>query len=706
MNDVYHEIIGPLGGYGLLCVRLVAGGWFWVSAFDDLPENNRTGRFVDRLGRAMALGVVVNLLPSLMLASIQQWSPTADWSGWGLLTILGFLAAWRKGGITIPFLWRGAAAVLVVWLAGSIFVLLPVRSEWLAGGWDPGIYQNNAFVISRDHGLLGRPESIYSEMSEEEIRLFMRTDGRYHEAFPATPVRLESGAMPLYFFHLTPVCGAWFHRMGGFPLLFRLPALLAVWTLFPLLALYGQMGLAGWKRWAGLAPWLTSPLWWYHHAIPTSEMLYVLILVSGLLFYVRAVRDRCAWPWGAILMLFLAVVNHLNAVVLLGFLLLFGAALESAGRVPGRVPRMIGCFSALALAVAWNLHFAQITILRLEEKDRILPLMVLVWAVCLIGSLLLARRAAPFRIPPFGNRVAKILGVCAGVVIVFAALGSGMEWTRPWLFRGAAQLPWAGPVLDAFLRTIPFQGTWSMIWAGTGFIAMTLDRKPEHAELKAMTFALGAIVLALLIAPGIAAIYPWALRRYVVFLLPFLALAQTFAVIHLSERRPFGRRMVSWALAAVILAGLLHGAVISRSAARVGDYRGLGRVVFELNEVIQPGDVVVADDPRWGTPLLLVGGHEVISGRRLWRSEDPDYQASFMNVLRRIRDGDGRRVLWLTSTERGLDLYPVGLEHHTELIYETRFSYRTVHHGTRARSYRQREHHRVFQFHVWDGGFE
>jgi hypothetical protein len=115
--------------------------------------------------------------------------------------------------------------------------------------------------------------------------------------------------------------------------------------------------------------------------------------------------------------------------------------------------------------------------------------------------------------------------------------------------------------------------------------------------------------------------------------------------------------------------------------------------------------VIVTDDPEWGTPLFLAGGRDVVSGRLLWRRDDPDYQRRYMEALRDVRQESGRRFLWLTSTAKGRDLYPVELGGNSTPITEVDYNFRVVNHSARARTYETRPRHRIFRLYDWNGTF-
>jgi hypothetical protein len=220
-----------------------------------------------------------------------------------------------------------------------------------------------------------------------------------------------------------------------------------------------------------------------------------------------------------------------------------------------------------------------------------------------------------------------------------------------------------------------------------------------------LTLALGAICVFLFLAPGIAPLYPWALRRYVVFLVPFLALTQSAAAIGWIEDLQQRRLRWRWLALLLFLPALVQGARLSAAAFRVGDYPGLGQILLALEQAAEPRAIIVADDPRWGTPLLLAGGRDVVNGRRLWKSQDPDFQTEFMAALQRLRAQSGRRVLWLTSTEEKRDIYPVAVGGAAAPLLELPYAYRTVVHSRRANAFAVAPQERVFRLYEWDGAY-
>ena len=229
-----------------------------------------------------------------------------------------------------------------------------------------------------------------------------------------------------------------------------------------------------------------------------------------------------------------------------------------------------------------------------------------------------------------------------------------------------------------------------------------MSRAPTILRLALL--ALGGGTAALLLHGGIAAIYPWALRRVMVLWVPFMALAQAGLAVWALEKaslRQWGRM----AAGLLLLAGALaQGAAISREAWAVEDYRGMTRLVDTLAEHIEPGDIVVADDPRWGTPLLLAVGRDVLNGKPLWETPDEGQREAYFAMLRRLQSVHPGRILWLTSTADGMGRYP--FEHGTAVpLFEgVRFAYSTVIHSPRGSHFAVRDNERMLTLHAWTPG--
>ncbi len=677
----------------LVAVRIVVPGWLWTG-----PSGDRSGStpppadWLTIAGRAIALGLVLNLLPALCVAQYGAWTRVVDWVLWCLVVLAGLVRS--RGRFTRRYAAGAGYAIVWVALVTGVILARPPRSEWFAGGWDPGLYQNEAAAIARADGFVPRTDSVYARLTAEERPLFG------YQVFPAVPVDRQRGAIGFYFFPLTPMCGAWMVRLGGLDLLSRMNQVLALVGLPVVAALAGLLGLAGWRRVAVVAAWLVSPLWWYHQAIPTSEMLHLVLLVGAMVFYLEAERNGRRYPVGAALLLMAGGINHFGFPPLAAMMLVVSAMAESVAQRPGRVGRLLTCMAALACGLAWDLMFSPATIQMLEVKDGVLPLVLLPFGIFLVMGYAFSRRGVHPRLVVSAVTLVRWGAMVVGVLLIGLSVGLSFSSIEPALLRITGRLPLVGEWVLRFSRFIPFHRSAWFVLLGVGTLFLVHDRSAGMSRVRVVATALAGVVALLFLNPGIAPIYPWAFRRYIVFLLPLMAVVAG-AGLTLPVRM---LRMPAWAgrlLGVLLMTALcLVGGKASRRAARVGDYVGLREVLSVLNGKIPPGAMVVADDPGTGTPLLLLYGRDVFEGSRLWKSGDPEYQARYVAVLRRLQAG--RRILWLTSTDHGMNLYPALVGSVSPWMEPVTGVYRTVIHSPNADEFATREHARQFQLFVWD----
>jgi hypothetical protein len=703
-------LIGAL----LLTVRIGGLGWAWSTVARSPDASGERQVFLECAGVAAVVGIVLNLLPALFLSALDVWTPLADWAVWSMAMALGLvLSGGRVGkqGAGKGFVRSGAGLIIVVGLAVAVAVALPQRSEWLAGGWDPGIYQNNAISIAQHNGIGPLSDTLYAELTVRERTVLSSEEGAYREVFPGVPIRLEDGALPRYFFHLTSVCGAWMYRLGGMDLLTRMPMVLAFLGLLPVAALLGSLGLQGSARWVGLVAWCIAPLWWYHQAIPTSEMLQLFLLCGGVLLYLQAVDQQRAMLYFAGLVLFAGTVNRFDYPVFAGVLLMVAAWAESRAGIPGRERRIAVCLAALAVGILWNLATAQVTIFRLQEKDHVLWVVLGPFLLTALAGLVLANRPFPSALNGRIDRILGFMGMAGASVLVLLIGVLSAEPIREIWFRLAHDVPLLGEMSLRFFRLLGVHGSWWFLAVAIGALLLACPRGVSGSETVNMSrnrvalfgLGLGVILLALLLHGGIAPIYPWALRRYFFYLMPFATVTIAFlAAIILAE---WGKRYRLWPVAGclVLCLAAVDGVRHSWEAARVSDFLGMSAVVEDLDRYLQPGDVLVADDPKWGTPLLLARGRNVLNGKLFWESRSTEYREEFLSVLSSIHDQEGRRVVWLTSTSMATDIYRVEFGDMAPLLEGMEFHYPTVIHSSRADRFAQRMNTVVFGLHVWDG---
>jgi len=146
----------------------------------------------------------------------------------------------------------------------------------------------------------------------------------------------------------------------------------------------------------------------------------------------------------------------------------------------------------------------------------------------------------------------------------------------------------------------------------------------------------------------------------------------------------------------------VHGRLSAR-ACRYTEHDGFSAVLEEIAGQIRPGDLVVADHFRWGTPLRLLHGIPVINGEMWWAPGDRRRMDKALEVLARWRS-QGHSIRFLTSTTNSVGLYPSPVAPVRLDWTSGPWMDRDIIHSRRARSFERREKERVFQLYTWEQG--
>ncbi len=647
--SIYEALLSAL----LISLRVVIPGWVYCASSTTTPLRKTV--------KIIQVGLCLNLFPLLVLSPCSWWTVTADWSLWLVLVLVGAGTVLRKSAPE----WKILFSTTLFMLVTTLLVLsLPARSEWLAGGWDPGIYQNNAIAISHANGLGGKSDTVYSQLTLDGLYGFSETEGAYREVLPGVPVNEETRQIPFYFFHLTPIFGAWIFRLAGGGGLVRLPMLLGVWMIpvvWRLLDVWAFKKLS----FVGILLWWSAPLWLYQLAIPTSEILYIFFLLSALI--ALSVDDQSGIKrkvWIGSLM-FLATVNHFNFPIVGGLILFAYVWMKPLNQ---KNALALSGFAGLWMGVLWDVLFAGVTLGRLEEKDQAVTIVLAGLLLFTLLSLIFNRFSLPPKIRKPLDRLLNLgfIGFGSGMTL-FTCLQLFIDFEQGFFHR-----------LQTF---IAFCGPGPVLISGLGILLIGLKKDRGPWALRAGVLGLLLLFGLFMLHPGIAPIYPWALRRYIAVALPMFTACSLFAF---SALWPKSKSPLAWIPVGILALGFVSVLPLSRDAAKLGDYRGITGLVDEILTHLEPGDVVVADDPRWGTPLFLSHQVDVINGKHIWEDKDPASRQDKIQELVRLESEGNRRILWLTSTSSAMghypDTYPI-----RRIIIEKRFlTYPVVIHSPKA----------------------
>ena len=158
-------------------------------------------------------------------------------------------------------------------------------------------------------------------------------------------------------------------------------------------------------------------------------------------------------------------------------------------------------------------------------------------------------------------------------------------------------------------------------------------------------------------------------------------------------------KSIAVAMAAAVL---VSNAKLSWHAISRTEYDGVSAALAEVAARIGPDDIVVTDHPWWGTPLALIHGKQVLDGREFYTSEARDTMKQALAPLDRLRRS-GRRVLFVTSTAQGMEIFPRKLRGVTLDWVSAPFAVRELIHSRHARDFVLREKPVIFQIYAWHG---
>jgi len=609
------------------------------------------GAFFRRLARRrwdvfeeFLAGVLLWSASGLLLAHLERFSLFgAAALVAGAVLVFGF--ALRRFGAQDESARRPALA----WPFGLLacvaaFTYLPPFETFIAAS-DSTMYLSAGVYLAR-HGSLAVPDRIGAELDP-----FQR-----QRNFPSVGllgtgpfIRLAGGlvkrsrddpeAAPA-FFPLAPVWVALFTSLGDLragPLVAPFFQALAVWAV-ALFAAEAGGGAAGVGTWLLLVT--NFAFWWYGRFL-LSEPLAAFLLWGGL---VELARARSRGREALVLAGFALAASGFarTEVVVLeaaaGVLIAFWGAprLAAIGRSLPGIAAWLGVSGWVALQVAANpshhqayfatdLAFARLRLSLLWGAG--LPEMVAAAALALLvlSGLLALRKGA--RVARYWLRGAAVFAV-GGALGLYALLGGdfspgrGMRWIAAYLGFPVLALSALGALqcLRGRLRLPPFG---VIVWA-----------------LAAMVF---------IVNPHVALNHPWAIRRFLVQVIPGLLVLAGLGAAVLVGPGTATKKRTAGALGLVLGAALFAGRPIL-SLRDKPFYRDTLAAVERLSDSLEPGANVVVEsllaDWELQIPLWLVYGHETIMAH----APGPYWQAIAYTLT---KPEQSRPLYWLTFGPRG-----------------------------------------------------
>jgi hypothetical protein len=635
---------------------------------------------------ALSAGIVICATVTMVLGATGCCGGHAAWRiVLGLVSLAGIVAGVMADTALFKEYLRRALPLTGVFAVACTAVLLwPARGEWLLGGWDPGIYINEGAALSRTGTLRPDDDFFHRHFSEEEQAAFTRTGANRTERFPAVVVDAEHRAITYQFFRLTPALTGFLHRIGGLPAAFRLNTIVGILVALTFFAMMRQNGSPAHAAFGTLFL-LTQPIWVYHLHTPVSEMLQLLMAVA-LCLVLPWRRERAGGIIALALLLFCLMLNRFSFLPFAAVFIAAVAWLDLERPDRGRV--LIERAAQIGAVIAGGL------------VDRVVaPVSIVGWDI--LPTLV--------RVAGLGCAAALCLDAAALSPLVRARCRSLPPWTR-WVAAAATlaalgYMYYAGghnpktPDSDNLYRLVPYLGALPALLAVAGGTLFLCRRDDAARPLGVYLLFLLAVSAAVLIRKCAADLYPWTTRRYLAFTVPAVAILAAWPMTWLWERE---QHRVPCRVAALL--GLL--AVMGLQAKPVWhawsrtEFNGITPVLAAAAGRIDDADIVVADHPWWGTPMLLTHGKQMLNGRHFYRREDEGTMQTGLAALARLHR-EGKCIRFLTSTEEGLGVYPDEVSPVTLDWSSDRIALEEISHHPRGNGFQTRHRQLVFRLYTW-----
>lgn len=648
----------------LLAVILTLPGWAWTGYFYPAKLHRRAAYWITAL-LALILSLSLLLSACLFLAGINRLHLTVLLPILGIVACLGFaFDCNRNAADSLRHLGRGLLTCLLFTVLFILLRLTPFHSDWIIGGWDPGVITNQGICIGRSGSAHPPPGLTAPLLAADHHELFTRTLSGLHEAFPGIPVDPETGAWDFYFCPITPLMVALLDQAGGLPMAIITPLFIGV------LALLVFSGLTVRTNLLFLTPllFLLQPILIYHGRTPTSEITELLFLGAFMTLWTHA-QPGGLRRWLGCSLMFLAAVNRISFELFGAWLILIVVSMDSR-----REDRRHAVFdhAALMLGLLFGMaYYPLVSPASLVKLIHIMPTLHTGVFLLLTGALAL-------------DVLCCVRRTWAGIRWDLILFGSGLVFF--FVVEQCSAAPWAefrrnAMALSAYtgwlLMAIALPGCWllfrhptrSAYWALFFFFALLVVLRHKHA----------------------AELYPWALKRYLVYAVPFFALLAGATL-----RAIWNRRRSRW-LAAVLLLGVFTlNYPLCRDAWSTPDHEGISKQLDAVAQNIGNRDIVIADHFRWGTPLALTYGKNVINGERIWTGNDKERIRHAVTLIQEYA-GNNCDVYFLTSTSGALSLYS-GAIPESETIWSSKpWSTQRIEHHRNNRAFTARQYDVTFQ---------
>ncbi len=565
--------------------------------------------------------------------------------------------------------------------ACALFMVIqsvPARSEWMVGGWDPGIYTNEALKLVRTGSLHSEVHPFAQALGDDALAPEIRAFDVYVELFPGVPIEPHTGSVTPAFPRMAVAFFASVGRWLGPEGVLKAPLIFAALLLFLFMTWAVWADESPYHAWAVLILTVGQPLFIHYAITPSSEMIELLLLTTCLGGFWLGASSRQGWFLVAILAMTLAA--NRTSFLLFGSLGLWVMALWDWKQVDRR--QMLIRHGGIAVAL-WVGHFilGNVTPVAIYKLSHILPRIYKASLMLMGGALIVDVLSFWPAIQGWGVRVAKRGG--PGVLPAF------------WLILLSIAIGgriWEVELARNFRVWVAYAGVLGVAAAAAGSVGPALRRSSAAGVL---LLFLGLALTMVLWQKHAAELYPWALKRFLPWGIPLVALGASFFCIDWARR--VGRDWLVLGLALILVAPV--GRVVLQ-AWRAGEYVGVNQSLSEVTGRVGANAWVVCDHFQWATPLYLAFGVSALDGHRLLENAEMPEAKKFWSRLAALQR-KGQVIYFLSSNDTAVDPWVLTPGRHRLIWHSDPLRFREIHQHATNRDFPVRTLTHEFTLYEW-----
>jgi len=651
--------------------RLAVAGIFTL----ELARKSLWHRIAIQTILSLVLGLVFNAWGAFILGSLGAWNG-----------VNSLIFPWIPALLLWAFARRPALGPLREFMAGwgvagVFFVLVqwvPARSEWVVGGWDPGVYTNEALKLVRTGSLRGEEHPFAQALGKDALPPVIRSFGTHAELFPGVPIDPCTGTVIPSFPRMSVAFFASVGRWMGSEGVLKAPLIFALLVLLLFMAWASLADGVPYQSLAVLILTAGQPIFIHYALTPSSEMIELLLLTAclGALWLGSTSRQ------GGVLVMILGMTLAANRTSFLLFGSLGMVAITLGDWMQPKRRQVLIRHGAIGVTL-WGGHFLLgiVTPVAMYKLAHVLP-RIYVTSLILMGiALFLDLLASWNEIREWGGRVAMRVG----------------RWILPafWVFLLALAVGgrfFGFELAQNFRVWMAYAGVLGVAAAAGGSVGSSLRRFPAVGIL---LLFLGASLAIVLWQKHSAELYPWALKRFLPWGIPFVVLGALFFCVDWARR--LGREWLVWVLALILVA---PAGRVALQAWKGSEYVGANKILQLVSGQVSANAWVICDHFQWATPLWLGFGIPAVDGQRLLANIETPQTVRFW---RRTADlqRQGRRIYLLSSSDSSGDPWAATPGQHRLIWHSVPMRFSEIHQHSTNRDFPIRTISHEFKLYEW-----